>query len=203
MDFSNLFSNFDFFSWVVLPLMIFFARIIDVTLGTIRIIFVAKGNKTVSAILGFLEVLIWIIIMSQIMQNLNNVFCFFAFASGFSAGNYIGILIEEKLAMGSLMIQIITKHEASELMRNLRADGYNATTHQAQGSAGIVNVIYSVIKRNKTAAFLKIVNKFNPNSFYTIEDVRFVNEGVPSISSALLFRSNYLAFSKLFKKAKT
>lgn len=202
MNFNNILFSPDFFAWVVLPFLIFFARIVDVTLGTIRIIFVAKGNKTLSAFLGFLEVLIWIVIMSQIMQNLNNIFCFFAFAGGFSAGNYIGILIEERLAMGSLMIQIITKQEASELIKNLRASGYSATTYQAQGSEGAVNMVYSVIKRNKTASFIKIVNKFNPNAFYTIEDVRFVNEVLPSVASPIN-RTNYLAFSRLFKKSKT
>jgi uncharacterized protein YebE (UPF0316 family) len=94
------------FAWVILPLLIFAARICDVTLGTLRIIFVSRGKKLLAPLLGFFEVSIWLLAISQIMQNLNNPVCFLAYAGGFAMGNFVGILIEDKLAMGILVIRI-------------------------------------------------------------------------------------------------
>ena len=98
------------FSWVVLPLIIVFARVIDVTLGTLRIIFVSRGDRTIAPILGFFETLIWVVVISQIMQNLNNPMTYIAYALGFALGNYIGISVEDKLAIGHLVVRIfVTK----------------------------------------------------------------------------------------------
>ncbi len=90
----------DWFNYLVLPAAIFLARICDVTIGTLRIIFVSKGNKLIAPVLGFFEVLIWIIAITRIIENLNNPFCYVAYAAGFATGNYIGLRVEEKLAVG-------------------------------------------------------------------------------------------------------
>ncbi|GAE87820.1 hypothetical protein JCM21531_1220 [Acetivibrio straminisolvens JCM 21531] len=82
-------------------MLIFFSRIIDVTIGTIRIIFVSRGKKYLAPVLGFFEVLVWIVAISQVMQNLNNFACYFAYAAGFATGTFVGIIIEEKLAIGT------------------------------------------------------------------------------------------------------
>ena len=89
-----------FFAWVVLPILIFLARICDVSLGTVRLIFVSRGFKYLAPVIGFFEVLIWILAMTQIMQNLTNPICYLGYAGGFATGNYIGILIAEKLSLG-------------------------------------------------------------------------------------------------------
>ena len=86
--------------WVILPLLIFCARITDVSIGTVRIVFIAKGMRLWAPVLGFFEVLIWLVAISQIIKNLTNPVTFVAFASGFAMGNYVGLLIEHKLAMG-------------------------------------------------------------------------------------------------------
>src|ERR1700693_3306783 len=92
----------------VLPLLIFVAEICVVTISTVRIIFVSRGRKFLASVLGFFEVTIWLFAIGQIMQNLSNIGCYAAFASGFSLGNYLGVLIEQKLAMGDSVIRIIT-----------------------------------------------------------------------------------------------
>ena len=93
------FLSSDLFSWVVLPIIIILSRMVDVTLGTVRIILVSRGSRFVAPILGFFEVLIWIVVISQIMQNLNNPLCYIAYALGFALGTYFGIMVEEKLAI--------------------------------------------------------------------------------------------------------
>ena len=122
------------FTFVILPLLIFFARICDVTIGTIRIIFVSRGQKFLAPLVGFFEVLIWLIAIGKVMQNLDNIFCYIAYASGFAAGNFIGIYVEQKLAMGTLIIQVITRKDASELIDALKSKGYGVTAIPAAGS---------------------------------------------------------------------
>ena len=98
------------YQYVVLPIFIFFARIIDVTIGTVRIMFVARGKKILSPLLGFLEMMIWILVIRQVVFSISNWVCYFAFAFGFAAGNYVGMYVEEKLAFGMQVIRIITRN---------------------------------------------------------------------------------------------
>jgi len=166
------------FTWVILPLLIFFARICDVTIGTIRIIFVSRGQKLLASSLGFVEVLIWLVAIGQIMQNLNNFLCYIAYAGGFAMGNFNGITIEEKLAMGVLVVRIIIKKDAAQLVEHLKNAGFGVTNIDAQGTTGPVNVIYTVIKRSDLHQVVEMIRQFNPKAFYSIEDVRNVNQGV-------------------------
>jgi uncharacterized protein YebE (UPF0316 family) len=178
MDTWQMLQNSAVFSWIILPLLIFLARICDVTIGTIRIIMVSKGNKLISPMLGFFEVLIWLIAIGQIMQNLNNIFCYIAYAGGFAAGNYIGILLEEKLAMGTLMIRLIVKDPLPEFIQLLRSQNFGTTVLDGQGSQGKVNIIYCMIKRSDLEKVVNIIHQFHPKAFYSIEDVRLVREGI-------------------------
>ena len=164
------------FTFVLLPLLIFLARIFDVSFGTIRIIFILRGQKFLAPLIGFFEILIWLVAIGKVMQNLDNVFCYVAYAGGFAAGNFIGIYIEEKLAMGTSIIQIITKKDASELIENLRRADFGVTTVPAKGGTGHVHIIYTVIKRSDMEGVVEIIKKFNPKAFYSIEDVRFVSK---------------------------
>jgi uncharacterized protein YebE (UPF0316 family) len=99
-----------------LPCLVFLAEMCVVTLGTIRIIFVSRGMKVLSPVLGFFEITIWLFAISQIMQNLSNLSCFLAFAGGFTVGNFLGILIEEKLAMGTSMVRLTTCKDPQALV---------------------------------------------------------------------------------------
>lgn len=164
-------------SLVLVPTFIFFARICDVTIGTMRIIFVARGMKMVAPILGFVEVFIWIIAIGQIFQNLTNPLNYLAYAAGFGAGNYIGMLVEERLAMGLSMIRIITPRDATELINYLRAAGYGVTVLDAQGKVGPGKVIFSVIKRKNIRDVENAIHEFAPKAFYSVEDIRHATEG--------------------------
>ena len=109
------------FSYFIMPILIFMARICDVSIGTLRIIFVSKGKRNIAPVLGFFEVLIWITAISKIMENLDNYINFVAYAAGFATGNYVGMIIEEKLAMGILMISVFAHERWSELVQSLNA----------------------------------------------------------------------------------
>lgn len=161
---------------VILPIFIFLARIIDVSIGTLRIILVGKGIRGIATIAGFIEVFVWIIAIGQIMQNLNNFLNFFAYAGGFATGTYVGIFLENKISIGKVVVRIITRRDASELLSHLAGNEYHLTSMDAQGRFGAVKVIFLVLKRKEVAELVKIINKYNPKAFYTIEDVRFVND---------------------------
>ncbi len=172
--------NSPFFALVVIPLLIFVSRIVDVTFGTLRIIFVSRGLPYFAAFVGFFEVLIWIVAIGQVMQNLTNWVTYVAYAFGFSAGNFVGVVIERKLAMGNLIVRIITRREADELVKFLWKSGYGVTSVDARGETGPVKVIFTIVKRKKLPEVIEIIKRYNPNAFYSIEDVRFVNETLQS-----------------------
>ena len=172
------FINSDLFTYLFLPLFIFLARILDVSMGTLRIIFVTKGMKRVAPLVGFFEVLIWLIAISRIMQDLDNWLCYFAYAAGFATGNYIGMFLEEKLAIGHEMIRVITRKDATNLIENLRAKGYGVTSIQAQGIEGDVAVIYIIARRSMIQVVIDEINLFNPRAFYTVESIKYVNKEI-------------------------
>lgn len=175
---ENSFFNSDLFSYVLIPVLIFIARICDVSIGTLRIIFVSKGNRKVAPILGFFEVLIWIIAISKIMQNLDNYINYVAYAAGFATGNFVGMIIEEKLAMGIQMIRVFTNENGMDLVKTLNNNGFGATTIEAHGAKEKVHLVYSIVHRNELEKVLDVINEFNPRAFFTIEDVKTVNEGI-------------------------
>ncbi len=167
------------FSYIILPVLVFLARILDVSIGTLRIIFVSKGFKYFAAMLGFFESLTWLIAVTQVIQNLHSWQTYVAFALGFGAGNYVGIILEERIALGNLLIRIITQKEASELVNVLWNQGYGVTSVDARGESGPVNLIFSITKRKNLDKIIAIIKEYNPNAFYTIEDMRYVNQTYP------------------------
>lgn len=172
------FFDSEVFTLGIIPVLIFLARICDVSIGTIRIIFVSKGNKRIAPILGFFEVLIWITAISKIMQNLDNYVNYVAYAAGFATGNFVGMIIEEKLAVGIQMIRIITHQSGNELVQSLNSKGYGATSVEAKGAKEKVHLIYSIVQRQELDRVIQIIDTVNPKAFYTIEDIRSVNEGI-------------------------
>ena len=176
-----LFLNSPIFTWVIVPLLIFIARILDVSIGTIRIIMVSKGSKILAPILGFFEVIIWLLAISQVMQHLSNIACFIAYGFGFAMGNYVGIVIEEKIALGLQAVRFITKDTVDVLTMALRDEGYGATVIEATGGKGKVNIIFSIVPRKNIDDVLILAREIDPNVFVSIQDIRSVKSGfIPS-----------------------
>lgn len=175
---TETFMESSIFTWVVLPLLIFLSRIADQSIGTLRLIFLSKGFRVLAPILGFFEVIIWLVAVSQIMKHLDNVMCYVAYGAGFAMGNYIGIVLDDKLSIGHVLIRIMPKFETDRLIAYLREQNYGVTSVDAEGSKGHLKVVLTIIKRKEINNVIKIINKFNPNAFYTIEEVKTINEGI-------------------------
>ncbi|MBU1078805.1 MAG: DUF2179 domain-containing protein [Spirochaetes bacterium] len=199
--FTHEFFTTDIFRWVLLPLLIFLARVCDVTIGTLRIIFVSRGNKLVAPLLAFFELLIWIFAVGQIMHNISNVACYFAFAGGFAFGTYIGIVIEEKLAIGIVLTRTITKSSAKKLITVLRKKGYGSTSIEARGSTGKVSVIYTILNRTHLDKIIGLIKLYNPEASYSVEDVRHVSRGIFPDREPFL-KSKFALFFKHLRKGK-
>ncbi|MBF0384725.1 MAG: DUF2179 domain-containing protein [Candidatus Omnitrophica bacterium] len=175
-------THYTLFQWIILPLLIFLVRIIDMSMDTIRILLLSKGKKMLAPILGFFQVLIWLLAIRQVFLNISNVACYIAYAGGFAMGTYVGIILEEKLAIGFQVIRIITKKDETGLINILRNKGYGVTSIVGEGATGKVNIIFTIVKRSETPQVLKTINEHNPNVFYTIEDVRMLNETIKATS---------------------
>ena len=178
---NSLSSSFLNLSWLGvwgLAALIFVARVIDVSMGTIRIVLITRGEKTIAPILGFIEIMIWLLAMSHLVRNLDHWIYYFAFAGGFATGNYAGILLEEKLARGSVVVRTILAQEPGKLIANLTGQGFGVTCADAKGKTGAVYILYMVVPRNQLPEVLKLIEEFNPSAFYSIEDVRQVQKGI-------------------------
>lgn len=161
-----------------LPLLVFFARILDVTLGTLRIIYVNKGKRLLAPILGFVEVFIWIVMVSQLVRGVSSLVGYLAYAAGFAAGNYVGMLIEDRLAIGTLIVRAIVSGETGSLITSLTKAGFGITHFNAHGANGPVHVIYTVINRKELDGVIRLIHANHPHAFYTVEETRMASEGV-------------------------
>jgi uncharacterized protein YebE (UPF0316 family) len=178
MEFSFLTGDSAVFTWVVLPLLIFLSRIADQSIGTIRLIFVSKGFKYLAPLLGFFEVIIWLLAVTQIFKQVDNFFYYIAYGAGFAAGNYLGMVFEERLSLGTVVVRIIPKKDTHLLIEHLKSQAFGMTLLDAEGSRGPVKIIFTIIPRRKIKSLIEIINRFNPNAFYSIEDVKSVSSGV-------------------------
>jgi len=175
---SETFLHSGLFNWFILPLLIFLARMTDVTLATLRNILLSKSVKYIVPFLGFFEVLIWLVAISQIMKNLQNPACFFAYAGGYSMGIFVGIKIEERLALGMQVVRIIIQTEPDKLIASLVQKNFGVTTIDGYGSKGPVKIILTVVKRKDIKYLQELIEESYPTAFYSIEDIRVANHGV-------------------------
>lgn len=177
-------ETFDWYTWVILPLIVFVARFVDVTLGTMRIIFLSRGRKFLAPALGFVEVFIWITVVSQIVGSAkNNLPAYFAYAAGFAIGNYFGMVIEDKLAIGTLVIRAILPKNGNKLAKRLRESGYGVTFVDGHGASGAVILIYTVVMRRELERVTKIIQDTAPKAFFTVEELRSAEQGIFPVRS--------------------
>ncbi|MBN2095440.1 MAG: DUF2179 domain-containing protein [Candidatus Aenigmarchaeota archaeon] len=166
----------DFFSYIVLPILIFLARIVDVSMGTVRVIFISKGYKYIAPLIGFFEVIIWLLAITKIMDNLANPLCYLAYGAGFAAGTYAGMVIEERVSIGKVRLNIVAKRNVNKIMNEFDDAGMLFTSNDAEGRDGKVKSIFMVLERSQVGKVISIVKKHNPDAFYSIEEVRFAKE---------------------------
>lgn len=157
---------------LLLPAAIFLARVIDVSIGTVRIVMVARGHKIAASFLGFFECLLVVLAISQILADLRDPLRYLAFAGGFALGNYVGLHLEERLALGLSVIRVITRGQSKVLSDALRKAGFGVTLVDGTGREGKVEIIFSIVKRSRLQGFVSVLNRLDPSAFYSVEDVR-------------------------------
>lgn len=161
---------------ITILLLIFFARVLDVSIGTIRILFISRGMKIVAPLLGFIEVTIWIIAIKNILLNVDGVWGIIAYSGGFAFGTFTGMLIDDKLSMGKVMIRVIARNQRTELIEILKNLCKKVTWTPATGKNGRVVIIFAIVKKKELKNLVKEISKVSPKAFYTIEDVRYAHE---------------------------
>jgi uncharacterized protein YebE (UPF0316 family) len=180
----------EIFGLIILPLLIFFARIVDVSLQTLRIIFTSRDQIKIAPIIGFFEVFIWLLAIGQLFIHVTNILYYFSYAAGFALGNYIGIFIDRKLSIGLLNLQLIVIEKPDKSLKLLKEAGYGLTVLTAQGYHNIL--VQLIIKRKNLTDVLDIIEKNNPNAFVSIQQVQSVKGGIfppPLRKNRLFIRS--------------
>ena len=172
-----MFDFLDVYPWL-LPILIFFGRIFDVSLGTLRIIFVSKGEKYKAPLIGFFEVFIWVVIISQILSRANDLLAYVSYAGGYATGNYVGILLEKRIAYGIVLCRIYTQKNGMDLIQKLNAMNFGATLTHGKGSTNDIDIIETVIDRKEMKRLEGILTDFDNNIFYVVEDVRNKQKGI-------------------------
>lgn len=168
---ENLGISENLFSYVLLPLLIFLARILDVSINTVRIIYVLGGRKLTSTLLGFFESFIWLMAIRQIFEHLDNWMCYVAYPAGFAAGIFVGMIIEEKIAYGKVIVRIITRKDIHPLLEYLNKEYHRYTYVKAEGPDGLENLVFTVLQREKLEQLLATLKEIVPTAFYTVEKV--------------------------------
>lgn len=161
-----------------LPVLVFVAELCVVTLSTLRIIFIARGKRALAPLVGFFEVAIWLFAIGQVMQNLNDPGCFLGFAGGFTLGNYLGMLTEKWLALGTVAVRTVTHKDSTDLIRELQAARFGVTSLDAEGARGPVKIVFTVVPRRELEGVLGIVRSFDPQAFYSVDDIQEAGPGV-------------------------
>jgi uncharacterized protein YebE (UPF0316 family) len=159
------------FSFVILPLLIFLARITDVSINTVRIIYVLGGRRFTATLLGFFEAFIWLMAIRQIFAHLDNWVSYFAYPAGFACGIYVGMIIEERIAYGKVIVRIITRRDVGPLIEYLNQKNNRYTHVNAQGPNGHENLVFTVLQREHLEDLLSTLKDILPSAFYTVEKV--------------------------------
>src|SRR5215213_7077796 len=157
------------FSYVLLPLLIFVARIGDVSINTIRIIYVLGCRRVTATLLGFFESFIWLMAIRQIFEHMDNWVCYVAYPAGFAMGIFVGMIIEERIAYGKVIVRIITRKEITELLVFLNTQRFRFTRVNAEGPDGHENLVFTVLERDRLDDLLHKLKEILPTAFYTVE----------------------------------
>ena len=164
------------FSYFILPLLIFLARIMDVSINTIRIIYVLGGRRLTATVLGFFESFIWLMAIRQIFEHLDNWVCYVAYPGGFAMGILVGMMIEERIAYGKVIVRIITRKDVDALLVYLNKNQFRFTRVSAEGPDGEEHLVFTVLQRESLEDLLMTMKEILPTAFYTVEKVNRASE---------------------------
>jgi uncharacterized protein YebE (UPF0316 family) len=156
---------------------IFLLRVTDMSLDTLRVLFVIRGRRPLAWILGFMQSALWVIAITSVLNNLDNLWNIVAYAGGFATGNVVGMIIEERLAIGHAHLRIISSRRGNAIVEALREAGYAATEVAGRGKDGTVAVISCSIRRRDISRVQKEIYKIDGDVFVTLEEIRPLHRG--------------------------
>lgn len=187
----------DVFTYVVLPIMIFVARVLDVSLATLRVMYIMNGARKWAPLLGFFEALIWLLAIGQIIQNISSPLSYISYAGGYAAGTYLGMLLESRIAMGRMVVRIITRTDISELINWLIGKGYRYNAVDSTDHEGNASLIFTVVPRSKLEECLEAVKFFQPDGYYTVEGIKRLSDDDLAIRKP---RKSFVRYLPLVRK---
>ena len=158
-------------------LLIFTLRVCDMTLDTLRVLYVMRGRKQIAWVLGFFQSAIFVLAIGKVLTQLNNPLNIIGYAAGFATGNVVGMIIEERIAIGHVSINIISPSRGSAIVTHLRENGYAVTESSGRGKDGMVSMINCSVLRKQVDSVHALVNEIDPEAFITAEDVRPIRRG--------------------------
>jgi len=159
----------------ILYFTIFFAKIIEVSISTIRIVFVNKGERAKGAILGFVEIMIWLVVVSSVLNNITeDPIKVFIYAAAFALGNYFGVTIESKIAVGLASIQAVVGQKDGEILADtLRDQGFGVTIIEGKGkNESVKNLLFIQLKRRKIPEAVRLIKEHNPEAYITVNEIK-------------------------------
>lgn len=151
---------------------IFFSRVVDVSMGTMRMLLIVKGRRLQAATIGFFEVIIYIVALGRVVNSLDNPINLLVYALGFAAGNFAGIYFEEKLALGHIAVQVIPSEHDYDLIDNLREEGYGVTVTEGSGRDGLKHILTVYAPRKELSKILKLVDQIDSKAFTAVMDAK-------------------------------
>jgi uncharacterized protein YebE (UPF0316 family) len=160
----------------LLGILVFCARVVDVSLGTLRTISIVQGRTKIAFFLAFIEISVWLLVLSAVLPKVvETPLLGFFYAIGFATGNVVGILVEKRLAMGYINFRIITHRFAKEIAETLREEGFAVTTFEGEGKDGVVTEIYVATERKHLPGLVKMVKQIEPDAFYIVEQAGIIS----------------------------
>lgn len=159
------------------PIAIFFLKIVDVTLATVRMLLLARNAKRLVAAIAFFEIGVWLFAIGSVIRNLYSIWHLLAYAFGFSAGNVVGLWIEDKLAIGYVTVHITTLRKNTGLAALLRSRGFGVTEFAGQGKDGPVDVMLTVVLRRDIETVLEEARRQIPDAFISVQEARWIERG--------------------------
>jgi uncharacterized protein YebE (UPF0316 family) len=161
----------------IITFVIFLLRVTDMSLDTLRVLFVIRGRRSITWILGFFQSVIWVVAITSVLNNLGNLWNIVAYAGGFATGNVVGMMIEDHLAIGHAHMRIISPRRGNAIVDAIRNAGYAATELAGRGKDGTVSVINCSIQRKDIHNLKSEISRIDPDAFITVEEIRPLHRG--------------------------
>jgi len=154
-----------------LALMIFLARVVDVSLGTLRHALVIRGKRALTFIIAFVESIIWVFAVSRVINDLSDPLMAIAFAFGFAAGTFVGITLESILKIGDQVVKVFTQ-KGSAVAQLLREQGFRVTEFQGNGRDGTIYLLFVQVPRKSVKQVMKLTRSIDPTCYLVVEDIK-------------------------------